>query len=114
VIVSRRAGLALCGKTGLRYPVAREGFSVDQDKTVELVTNLDRAAIEEKLGQIVAQAKVHNLEDILTLLGAFAGMSQDDLRKRVGLCLHALSGSPEHKALFTQLELVELNLHNLG
>jgi hypothetical protein len=32
----------------------------------------------------------------------------------VVLCLHALSGSPEHKALFTQLELVELNLHNLG
>ncbi len=90
------------------------GSSVDQDKTVELVTNLDRAAIEEKLGQIVAAAKSQNLEDIVTLLGAYAGMGQDELRKRVGLCLHALSGSPEHKALFTQLELVELNLHNLG
>ena len=87
---------------------------MDQDKTVELVTNLDRAAIEGKLGQIVATAKAHNLEDIITLLGAYAGMSQADLRKRVGLCLHALSGSPEHKALFAQLELVELNLHNLG
>ena len=87
---------------------------MDQDKTVELVTNLDRAAIEEKLGQVVAAAKTHHLEDIVTLLGAYAGMSQPDLRKRVGLCLHALSGSPEHKALFTQLELVELNLHNLG
>jgi len=87
---------------------------MDQDKTVELVTNLDRAAIEEKLGQIVAAAKAQNLEDVVTLLGAYAGMSQEDLRKRVGLCLHALSGSPEHKGLFTQLELVELNLHNLG
>jgi hypothetical protein len=87
---------------------------MDQDKTVELVTNLDRAAIEEKLGQIVAAAKTHNLEDIVTLLGAYAGMGQTDLRKRVGLCLHALSGSPEHKGLFMQLELVELNLHNLG
>ena len=87
---------------------------MDQDKTVELVTNLDRAAIEEKLRQIVAAAKAQNLEDVVTLLGAYAGMSQEDLRKRVGLCLHALSGSPEHKGLFTQLELVELNLHNLG
>ena len=87
---------------------------MDQDKTVELVTNLNRAAIEEKLGQIVAAAKAQSLEDIVTLLGTYAGMSQHDLRKRVGLCLHALSGSPEHKALFTQLELVELNLHNLG
>jgi len=87
---------------------------VDQDKTVELVTNLDRAAIEEKLGQVVAAAKAKGLEDIVTLLGACAGMNQDDMRKRVGLCLHALSSSPEHKALFTQLELVELNLHNLG
>ena len=32
---------------------------MDQDKTVELVTNLDRAAIEEKLRQIVAAAKAH-------------------------------------------------------
>jgi hypothetical protein len=87
---------------------------MDQDKTIELVTNLDRTAIEEKLGQIVAASKAQNLEDIVTLLGAYAGMSQEDLRKRVGLCLHALSGSPEHRALFTQLELVELNLHNLG
>jgi len=87
---------------------------MDQDKTVELVTNLGRPAIEEKLGQIVAVAEAQNLEDIVTLLGAYGGMSQEDLRKRVGLCLHALSGSPEHKALFAQLELVELNLHNLG
>ena len=87
---------------------------MDQDKTVELVTNLGRSAIEEKLSQIVAVAKAQNLEDIVTLLGAYGGMSQEDLRKRVGLCLHALSGSPEHRALFTQLELAELNLHNLG
>lgn len=87
---------------------------MDQDKTVELVTNLDRGAIEAKLGQIVAEAKARHLEDIVTLLGAYAGMSQDEMRKRIGLCLHALSTSPEHKTLFTQLELVELNLHNLG
>ena len=76
--------------------------------------NLDRSAIEERLKQIVAEAKARNLDDIPTLLGNFVGMSQDELRKRVGLCLQSLSESPEHKALFTQLELVELNLPNLG
>ena len=76
--------------------------------------NLDRSAIEERLNQIVAEAKARNLDDIPTLLGNFVGMSQDELRKRVGLCLQSLSESPEHKALFTQLELVELNLPNLG
>jgi hypothetical protein len=86
---------------------------VDQDKTVELVTNLDRAAIEEKLRQIVAECKARKLDDVPTLLGDFAGMGQADLAKRVTLCLQALSGSPEHKVLFAHLELVELNLPNL-
>jgi len=87
---------------------------VNQDKTVELVMNLDRAAIEDRLKQIAAEATARHLDDIPTLLGSFVGMSQDELRKRVGLCLQSLSESPEHKALFTQLELVELNLPNLG
>jgi hypothetical protein len=87
---------------------------VDQDKTVELVTNLDRAAIEAKLREIVAEAQKRQLDDIVTLIGNFAGMSQDDLRKRVALCIRALYQSSEHKALFAQLELVELNLPNLG
>jgi len=76
--------------------------------------NLDRSAIEERLKQIAAEAKARNLDDIPTLLGNFVGMSQDELRKRVTLCLQSLSESPEHKALFIQLELVELNLPNLG
>ena len=87
---------------------------MDQDKTVELVTNLDRAAIEEKLRQIVAECKARKLDDVPALLGDFAGMGQADLAKRVTLCLRALSESPEHKVLFTHLELVELNLPNLG
>jgi len=87
---------------------------VDQDKTVELILNLDRAAIEGRLRQVVAEAQARQLDDIIVLLGNFVGMSQEELRKRVALCLESLSASPEHKAVFTQLELVELNLPNLG
>jgi len=84
----------------------------NDDKTVELITNLDRAAVEGKLKQVAAEAKTKGLDDIVTLLGDFVGMSQQDLRKRVALCLESLSGSPE-RALFAQLEVVELNLKNL-
>ena len=87
---------------------------MDQDKTVELVTNLDRAAVEDKLRQIVAEAKARGLNDVVTQLGDFAGKPGGDLQKRITPCLKALAQSPEHRALFTQLELVELNLPNLG
>jgi hypothetical protein len=86
---------------------------MDNDKTVELITNLDRTAVEKILHQVAAEAKARGLDDIIMLLGDFVGMSAADLNKRVALCLESLSASPEHRALFSQLELVELNLPNL-
>lgn len=86
----------------------------NDDKTVELITTLDRAAVEGILKQVAAEAKARGLDDIITLLGDFVGMSQQDLKKRVALCLESLSASPEHRMLFSQLELVELNLPNLS
>jgi hypothetical protein len=85
----------------------------NDDKTVELVTNLDRAAVEKILQRVAVEAKAQGLDDLITLLGGFVGMSQVELQKRVALCLESLSASPEHRVLFSQLELVELNLPNL-
>ena len=85
----------------------------NDDKTVELVTNLDRAAVEKILQRVAVEAKAQGLDDLITLLGGFVGMSQVELRKRVALCLESLSSSPEHRVLFSQLELVELNLPQL-
>jgi hypothetical protein len=84
---------------------------VAQDQTVEWVSHLERPAVEEKLRQIVAEAKARKLDNIIALLGHFVGMSQG---KRIALCLHALSGASGQKALFAQLEVVELNLPNLS
>jgi len=86
---------------------------MDNDKTVELITNLDRAAVEKILQQVATESKARGLDDIITLLGDFVGMSGADLGKRIALCLESLSASPEHRAIFSQLELVELNLPNL-
>jgi hypothetical protein len=85
----------------------------NDDKTVELITNLDRAGVEKLLQRVAVEAKAQGLDDIITLLGEFAGMGQAELRKRVALCLESLSASPEYRVLFSQLELVELNLPNL-
>ena len=85
----------------------------NDDKTVELITNLDRASVEGLLHGVAAEAKARGLEDIITLLGDFAGMSRGELQKRIALCLESLSASPEHRALFAQLEVAELNLPNL-
>jgi hypothetical protein len=86
---------------------------MSDDKTIELITNLDRPAVEAILQQVAAEAKKRELDDIITLLGEFVGMGEPELRKRVTLCLESLSASPEHRDLFSQLELVELNLPNL-
>ena len=85
----------------------------DDDKTIELITNLDRASVEGLLQQVATAAKGQGLDDIITLLGDFVGMSSVELGKRIALCLESLSASPEHRALFSQLELAELNLPNL-
>jgi hypothetical protein len=95
------------------YHSIEEGSAMSEDKTIELITNLDRPAVEAILQQVAVEAKARELDDIIMLLGEFVGMSEPELKKRVALCLESLSASPEHRTLFSQLELVELNLPNL-
>jgi hypothetical protein len=97
----------------LRFRFEKERAMSNDDKTVELITNLDRASVEGILQQVVTEAKAHGLDDIVMLLGDFVGMGRADMQKRIALCLESLSDSPEHRVLFSQLELAELNLPNL-
>ena len=60
------------------------------DKTLKLVTNLDRAGIEARLAEVRSAAKGKNLAE-----------------------LAALRGKPEHGGISALVELVELNLPNL-
>jgi hypothetical protein len=72
---------------------------VDHDKTVELVKNLDRPAIEEKLRQIVAEAKARKLDNIPPC-SVIRGLSQG----RAEQARHPAPPGPvraaDHKALF--------------
>src|SRR5215813_3820679 len=57
----------------------------NDDKTIELITNLDRNAVERILQQVASQAQTRGLDDVITLLGNFAGMGQAELKKRAAL-----------------------------
>jgi hypothetical protein len=83
------------------------------DKTLKLVTNLDRAGIEGRLGQIRAAAQAANLGDLAQMFAGIEGAPRAQLEQKVRNALKWLTDKPEHKGLAAQLELVEINLPNL-
>ena len=86
---------------------------MNHDQTLKLVTNLDRPAIEQKLGQVCADAKSKNLPELASLFSGVEGMPRAQMQQRIGNALKWLADKPEHKGIAAQLELVELNLPNL-
>ena len=86
---------------------------MDQDKTMKIVTNLDRTAIEKKLGEVRAAAQAKGLGDLAGMFAGIEGAPRAQLEQKVGNALKWLADKPEHIALSSQLELVELNLPNL-
>ncbi len=83
------------------------------DKTLKLVTNLDRAGIEARIAQIRAGAQAANLDELTQMLAGIEGAPRAQLEATVQSALKWLADKPQHKALSAQLELVELNLPNL-
>ena len=83
------------------------------DKTLKLVTNLDRAGIEERLGQVRAAAQAASLADLAQMFAGIEGAPRAQLEQKVRNALKWLADKPDHKGLSAQLELVELNLPNL-
>jgi hypothetical protein len=83
------------------------------DKTLKLVTNLDRAGIEARLAEARSGAREKNLGEVTALLEGIEGMPKAQLEERVRNALRSLRGKPEHGAISALLELVELNLPNL-
>ena len=83
------------------------------DKTLKLVTNLDRAGIEARLVEVRDAARENNLGELAALLDGIEGMPRAHIEERVQNALKSLRGDPEHGSLSALLELVELNLPNL-
>jgi len=83
------------------------------DKTLKLVTNLDRGAVEARLAEIRTKAQAASLADLAALFNGIEGMPRAQMETRVRNALKWLADKPQHKDLSAQLELVELNLPNL-
>jgi hypothetical protein len=83
------------------------------DKTLKLVTNLDRGGIEARLAEVRSGAESAHLGELAALLKGIEGMPRAQLSERVLQGLKLLRGNPERGALSALLELVELNLPNL-
>lgn len=88
-------------------------MSHEHEKTLKLVTNLDRGAIEGKLAELRKAAQSSNLGDLATMLNGIEGTPRAEMEQRVRSALKWLADKPQHRNLFAQLELVELNLPNL-
>ena len=83
------------------------------DKTVRMVTNLDRGAIEGKLADVRKAAQSANLAELASMFTGVEGMPRAQIESRVKNALSWLADKPQHNRIATDLELVELNLKNL-
>jgi hypothetical protein len=88
-------------------------MAADEEKTMRLVTNLDRNAIEAKLAQVRSDAQSANLKELADMFNGFEGMPRAQMEVKVRNALRWLADKPQHNRIASQLELVGLNLPNL-
>ena len=83
------------------------------DKTVRMVTNLDRKAVEGKLAEVRSAAQSANLAELASMFQGVEGMPKAQIESRVKNAIKWLADKPQHNQISTNLELVEMNLKNL-
>ena len=86
---------------------------MENEKTMKIVTNLDRSGIEGLLAKVREQAQSKNLSELASLFNGVEGMPRAQLEQKVTNALKWLADKPEHAGLAAQLEMAELNLRNL-
>jgi hypothetical protein len=85
----------------------------EHDRTMQIVTNLDRAGIEKKLAQARQIAEAFSLNDAKNALTNTEGKSAAELQEMINRAVSGIIGKPEYGRLQDLLELVELNLQNI-
>ena len=86
---------------------------MSDDKTVRMVTNLDRKAVEGKLAGVRQAAQQANLAELATMFTGVERMPKAQIEQRVKNALKWLADKPQHQRMTADLELVEINLKNL-
>jgi len=85
----------------------------ESEKTMKLVTNLDRKAIEGKLAEVRSAAHAANLKELADMFNGVEGMPRAQIEQKVKNALKWLADKPQHNRIASQLELIGLNLPNL-
>jgi len=83
------------------------------NETLRWPTNLDRAAIEERLAQSRDAAHAAGLDEVAAALNGIEKKKPAEIAMGVMRVLTLLEGKEEQRALTLQLEMVALNLKNL-
>ena len=85
----------------------------EYEKTLKLVTNLDRGAIEKRLVEARSAAQAAGFTDLAKMLAGVEGAPKAQIEQKVKGALKSLAGKSDGKDIQALLELVELNLPNL-
>jgi hypothetical protein len=88
-------------------------MSTHDEKTIKLVLNLNRPAIEAKLAETRAAAAAKNLPELASLFVGIEGMPRAQIEQRVKNALKWVAGKPGLGSIAANLELIEVNLPNL-
>ena len=86
---------------------------MSDEKTMKLVTNLDRAAIEGKLREIGGDAAAAGLTELAKMFVGVQGLPAAQIEQRVNNAMKWLADKPQHARLAATLDLVGMNLKNL-
>ena len=84
------------------------------DSTMKFSNTMNRAEIEAMLGECRAFAAAADLSEVAGLLTGVEGLPQAELQKRIFGCLEKLGAKDEYALLIDRLDMLYMNLPNLG
>jgi hypothetical protein len=83
------------------------------NETLRWPTNLDRAAIVQRLVQVRAAAVAAGLADLAARFDKVETMPSGEIGSKVIAALTWIQDKPEHPAITAQLAMIAMNLKNL-
>jgi hypothetical protein len=84
------------------------------DATMKFRTNMNRAEIDAMLAECRSFATAADLPAVATLLTGTEALQRADLETRINGSLEQLGGKDEYALLIDKLDMLLMNLHNLG
>lgn len=84
------------------------------EATLQFITDLDRAGIEKHLAAIADKATARGAAEVATLLAGAPGKPRAELDALIVTCIGLLKQDKANSGLVDELDMVQMNLPNLG